>query len=464
MNALTQHSGSVLIDMSQRYGMAPDAFELTVRATCSPKGKDSRPLTREEFAAFLLVAREHRLNPLLREIYAFPAKGGGIVPVVSVDGWINLVNSHQAFDGMEFSEEHNEQGGLVSIECTLWRKDRGRPTKVREHLKECYRDTDAWKMTHRMLRHKALIQTARYAFGFAGIYDEEEAMVIAEAKDVTPVKRVPPSAPARVTGVKLNEQVDDQTGEVTQTRDAVAESVDEQATADRQGKVQTRAKASSPTRDVGGADTDSSGAAHQGAQRDAAPTESPTHPDEIPDTGGAIKAFNQYARDLGDAKEADDAEGIRDGYLAQFGMLWTRAQKEQAAHLYSIALTRIEAAEADAARDEPEEDFPGDTPAPQGAPQAATEPAQARKPPRAPITAEKPAFNPAMNEPVNGEQYEAVFNARLAQVDSREKALHLKSWWYSSSSLRGACGISADKVTLDRMRDKWMDKLNEFPG
>jgi hypothetical protein len=310
-----------------------------------------------------------------------------------------------------------------------------------------------------MLRHKALIQTARYAFGFAGIYDEEEAMVIAEAKDVTPVKRIPPSAPARVAGVKLNEQVDDQTGEVTETRDAVAESVDEQATADRQGKAQTRgAKASSPTRDVGGADTDSSGAAHQGDQKDAAPSGSPTPPEQ------ATKAFMQYAKDLGDAKEADDAEGIRDGYLAQFGMLWTRAQKEQAAHLYSIALTRIEAAEADAARDEPEEDFPGDTPAPQGAPQAATEPAQARKPPRAPITAEKAAFNPAMNEPVNGEQYEAVFNARLAQVDSREKALHLKSWWYSSSSLRGACGISADKVTLDRMRDKWMDKLNEFPG
>ena len=49
-----------------------------------------------------------------------------------------------------------------------------------EYYSECVRSTDPWKMKHRMLRHKALIQAARYAFGFSGIYDEDEGAKIAE--------------------------------------------------------------------------------------------------------------------------------------------------------------------------------------------------------------------------------------------------------------------------------------------
>jgi phage recombination protein Bet len=160
---------SVLVAMSERFGMQPLAFEATLRNTVFKSG------TREEFAAFLLVAKEYKLNPLTKEIYAFPAKGGGIVPVVSIDGWISLCNSHPAFDGMEFSDEHDADGKLYAITCTIYRKDRTRPTAVTEYLAECVRSTEPWKMVHRMLRHKALIQAARYAFGFSGIYDQDEA-------------------------------------------------------------------------------------------------------------------------------------------------------------------------------------------------------------------------------------------------------------------------------------------------
>ncbi len=62
---------SVLVTMSGRYGMEPAAFEATLRKTVC-KGEVSR----EEFAAFLLVAQEYGLNPLTKELYAFPAKGG----------------------------------------------------------------------------------------------------------------------------------------------------------------------------------------------------------------------------------------------------------------------------------------------------------------------------------------------------------------------------------------------------
>lgn len=193
--AIKPQGRSVLVDMATRFGMEPQAFEATVRATCMKPDKNGRVPSREEFAAFLLVAKEYNLNPLTKEIYAFPAKGGGIVPIVSVDGWVNLVNSHGACDGFEFEMEHGTDGKqLISCTCKMYRKDRKHPVTVTEYLSECFRDTEPWKMKHRMLRHKAMIQAARYAFGFSGIYDEDEGEKIAEMRDVTP-RDDPPAPP-----------------------------------------------------------------------------------------------------------------------------------------------------------------------------------------------------------------------------------------------------------------------------
>lgn len=184
---------SVLLDMSSRFGMDPSAFELTVRATCSPTGRNARPLSREEFAAFLLVAKNYNLNPLTREIYAFPKTDGGIVPVVSIDGWVNLINSHPQCDGWDMEATHDEKGALVSMKCTMYRKDRARPVVVEEYLAECKRDTVPWNMKHRMLRHKTLIQAGRYAFGFSGIYDEDEAERIVQSSPVAQLAPPPPN-------------------------------------------------------------------------------------------------------------------------------------------------------------------------------------------------------------------------------------------------------------------------------
>ncbi len=130
-------------------------------------------VSREEFAAFLLVAKEYRLNPLTKEIYAFPAKGGGIQPIVSIDGWCRIINEHPALDGIEF-DDVLEGGNLIAVTVRIYRKDRQRPTSVTEYMSECRRATDVWKTwPARMLRHKALIQ-ARYAFGFSGIVDPDE--------------------------------------------------------------------------------------------------------------------------------------------------------------------------------------------------------------------------------------------------------------------------------------------------
>lgn len=175
---LDRQPRSVLVDMSTRYGMEPAAFEATLRATVC-KGAVSR----EEFAAFLLVAKEYRLNPLTKEIYAFPAKGGGIQPIVSIDGWCRIINEHPALDGLEF-DDVLEGGALTAVTVRIYRKDRSRPTIVTEYMSECKRNTDVWKTwPARMLRHKALIQGARYAFGFSGIVDPDE---YERLTDVTP--------------------------------------------------------------------------------------------------------------------------------------------------------------------------------------------------------------------------------------------------------------------------------------
>jgi phage recombination protein Bet len=183
---------SALAVMASRYNVEPQKLLSTLKDTVFKGANDSELLT------LVVVANEYGLNPMTKEIYAFPGKGGGITPIVSIDGWLRIINSHPQMDGVEFEFQNNEQGDLESCTALIFRKDRSRPTKVTEYLAECKRNTEPWKMTHRMLRHKALIQCARVAFGFSGIYDEDEAerIKIANATVVTSKPEFTPVAPA----------------------------------------------------------------------------------------------------------------------------------------------------------------------------------------------------------------------------------------------------------------------------
>jgi phage recombination protein Bet len=162
---------SVTVDMAHRFGMEPANFEKVLRATVVPAN-----CSPEQFAAFLLVAKQYSLNPITKEIYAFPAKGGGIQPIVGIDGWMRIMNDHEAMDGIEFRDRFGDDPSTPdAITCVIHRKDRSNPTVVTEYMAECVRDTDPWKKwPARMLRHKAAIQCARYAFGFSGIIDPDE--------------------------------------------------------------------------------------------------------------------------------------------------------------------------------------------------------------------------------------------------------------------------------------------------
>ena len=157
-----------------------EAFSEILAKTIMPSER-VRP---EQITSFLMVASQYKLNPVTKEIYAFPNRGG-IQPIVSIDGWLKIINSHPQFDGMEFKDELDGDGKLLSVTCRIYRKDRSHPIEMTEYMRECSRGTDPWKQwPNRMLRHKATIQAARYAFGFSGICDPDEAERIEQAQVV----------------------------------------------------------------------------------------------------------------------------------------------------------------------------------------------------------------------------------------------------------------------------------------
>lgn len=170
---------SLLAKMASRYGVEPQKMLATLKATAF-KGEVSN----EQMMALLIVADQYGLNPWTKEVYAFPDKNNGIVPVVGVDGWSRIINTHPDFDGLEFVDGPvDEKGPKLPewIECVIHRKDRNHPIRAREYMAECKRGTGPWQShPRRMLRHKALIQCARLAFGYTGIFDQDEAERIIE--------------------------------------------------------------------------------------------------------------------------------------------------------------------------------------------------------------------------------------------------------------------------------------------
>ena len=175
---------SALARIAARYNVSQPRLLETLKNTAFKTGKDGQAITDEQMTALLIVADQYNLNPFTKEIYAFPDKRGGIVPVVGVDGWSRLINSNPNHDGIEFTfgPPISDKVDLPEwCECTIYRKDRTRPTVVREYMVECKRTTDPWQShPRRMLRHKAEIQCARVAYSYSGIYEQDEAERIIE--------------------------------------------------------------------------------------------------------------------------------------------------------------------------------------------------------------------------------------------------------------------------------------------
>ncbi|MGL2349702.1 recombinase RecT [Helicobacter pylori] len=177
---------SLVAKMAQQYDLSEQEFRDAIFKTCM-----SSNISNAEFLVFVYLAKKYGLDPLNKEIYAIPKRGGGIIATVSVDGWIKIIHSHDNLDGVDIEENFDKEGNLFSVTCTIHLKDKKYPIKITEYLKECKRNTEPWNQwPARMLRHKAVIQCARYAFGLSGIYDEDEAERINEPNHNPQNKRV----------------------------------------------------------------------------------------------------------------------------------------------------------------------------------------------------------------------------------------------------------------------------------
>jgi len=135
-----------------------------------------REATAADVHVFARLCKRTGLDPFVKEIYAIPNKRrGGLDYVVGIDGWCRIITQDPRFRGIEFTEEFDDSGALVSIVCTLHVDGWLKPVIVRERLGECTRPTDPWRqMPARMLRHCALKQAGRVAFGLCGITDPDE--------------------------------------------------------------------------------------------------------------------------------------------------------------------------------------------------------------------------------------------------------------------------------------------------
>jgi phage recombination protein Bet len=207
MNAVVREipaaAKSVTVRLAERFGVDATKMLSTLKATAF-RGNVSD----EQLMALCVVADQYGLNPWTKEIYAFPSQGGAIIPVVGVDGWSRIINTHPQFDGMDFLDGEPDAKDIPKwIECSMHRKDRSHPVKLREYFVECYRDVGPWNShPRRMLRHKATIQCARLAFGFAGIFDQDEAERII---DVTPVDMGPRPDTSEVSYVLVDKWIGD---------------------------------------------------------------------------------------------------------------------------------------------------------------------------------------------------------------------------------------------------------------
>lgn len=175
-------SQNAIQELSARLKIDEQQMKQTIMKTICPNLQ-----TNEQFISLVLMANEYGLNPITRELWAFPAKGGGIIPIVSTDGWTKMMINHPNYLRHEFVYSDtkiklNSKEICEWCEIIIYKKD-GTHTITREWTQEVYRDTIPWKThTMRMLKHKTKIQGARETFGYCGVYDKDEAERIQEAQ------------------------------------------------------------------------------------------------------------------------------------------------------------------------------------------------------------------------------------------------------------------------------------------
>ena len=170
-------------DIASAWGIEPRGVVAFAASFISVK--EGMKVPYEKIIEFLMICREHGMNPATKEIYAFYSfdrllGAWKLTAGVAFDGWVKLMNAHPRYDGHESSHvfvlDRDGNATETPISCTvvIYRSDRTRPTKVTLFFKEWDQGKGQWgKQPCWQLYVKALKHCARVAFSFAGISAEE---------------------------------------------------------------------------------------------------------------------------------------------------------------------------------------------------------------------------------------------------------------------------------------------------
>jgi hypothetical protein len=172
-NQITKLSQQPIVDQMSRQIGVDGMMLLHTMQTMLPKGTNFATLM-----TCVSVASDLGLNPMTKQIYFMPTKGGQIQPIVSVDGWIAIANRHDDFDGWgEFTPKFKDDGTtLLSMTGTMYHKHRDRPTVITEYFDECSKGGGPVWRSHpmRMMRNRTINQLVRVALGISGVMDPDE--------------------------------------------------------------------------------------------------------------------------------------------------------------------------------------------------------------------------------------------------------------------------------------------------
>lgn len=186
-------------------GMEPAAMLDVIKAQCFKTTPDK--VTNEQLAAFVSIAAEMQVNPLLPGmLYAYPIQGGGIVPIMGPDGIYKKLSERDDIVSWE-TEVFPVDVSLPPTHAVtkIWRKDRDKPLSYTAVFSEWKINSNPnWNTRPRhMLALRSLKHAARQIIhGLPG--DEDDRHIMGEINvtpgaenQATPVDR--PAPPKRAT-------------------------------------------------------------------------------------------------------------------------------------------------------------------------------------------------------------------------------------------------------------------------
>lgn len=149
----------------------------------------------------LHVAYRYGLDPITEEVTLMDDEEHFLRPFITLDGWMKVLNQQAHFCGIQFRESSESINGIPTyVECTIYRDDRVLPITIKEYFEEIKTEHVVWDhLPRRMMRHRALQQCVRLAFG---ISCPERHFHLA-----SPVKNINPNANAEAPKISRANQL-----------------------------------------------------------------------------------------------------------------------------------------------------------------------------------------------------------------------------------------------------------------